>query len=295
MKALLLISSMFITIGIAAQPTFHRTYDLTNGASENAYNMTVVEDGIYVNCGTWCDEDFTFCPILFKINNHGDSLWHKQYDHEIQDFAFFDYIIDSNEEYLYACGRIEDEDKLPFIAKMDIWGDTLWLKTYYEEYWDAAFDVEQDQEGNLVASVNGRSFGEFGRWSVIKTDTTGEMIWNTTIEDNVDYAYEGRLAILNDGSILLAFYSGLEWTSTGRAYFVAKLSSEGEVEWVRNYDEVTRSDDYPALIAPYPDGGFVTGWAFDTIKQYMVHTDEGPLLRRLDSDGEILWEYKYVY
>jgi hypothetical protein len=280
---------------LLAQPTFHRTYDLTNGASENAYNMTVVEDGVYVNCGTWCDEDFTFCPILFKINNSGDSLWHRQYDHDIQDFAFFDYIIDSNEEFLYACGRIQDEDKLPFIAKMDIWGDTLWLKTYYEEYWDAAFDIEQDHEGNLVTSVNGGSFGEFGRWSVIKTDTTGEMIWSTTIEDNVDYAYEGRLAILNDGSILLAFYSGLEWTSTGRAYFVAKLSSEGEVEWVRNYDEVTRSDDYPALIAPYPDGGFVTGWAFDTISQPGVYTDEGPLLRRYDNDGEILWEYRYVY
>ncbi len=285
---------MFISIAGIAQATFHRTYDLTNGASENAYNMTITEDGIYVNCGTWCDEDFTFCPILFKINNSGDSLWHRQYDHDIQDFAFFDYIIDSNEEFLYACGRIQDEDKLPFIAKMDIWGDTLWLKTYYEEYWDAAFDIEQDQEDNLVASVNGGSFGEFGNWTVIKTDSNGEMLWSTAIEDSVDYAYEGRLAILNDGSIMLAFYSGLEWSNYGRAYHVAKLTSEGEVEWVRTYDEVDRSDDWPALIAPYPDGGFVTGWAFDTIQQPFVHPDEGPLLRRLDSDGEVIWEYKYL-
>jgi hypothetical protein len=294
MKILFFVTGMFISIAGIAQATFHRTYDLTNGASENAYNMTITEDGIYVNCGTWCDEDFTFCPILFKINNSGDSLWHRQYDHDIQDFAFFDYIIDSNEEFLYACGRIQDEDKLPFIAKMDIWGDTLWLKTYYEEYWDAAFDIEQDQEGNLVTSVNGGSFGEFGNWTVIKTDSNGEMLWSTAIEDSVDYAYEGRLAILNDGSIMLAFYSGLEWSNYGRAYHVAKLTSEGEVEWVRTYDEVDRSDDWPALIAPYPDGGFVTGWAFDTIQQPFVHPDEGPLLRRLDSDGEVIWEYKYL-
>ncbi len=277
-----------------AQPTFHRTYDLTNGASENAYNMTVVEDGIYVNCGTWCDEDFTFCPILFKINNNGDSLWHRQYDHDLADYSIWDYVIDPNEEYLYACGRITDEDQLPFVLKMNQWGDTLWLKTYYDPYWDVAFDIEQDHDGNLVTCVQGGSFSEFSDCTVIKTDGEGEMLWSTTIEDSIDYTTVGQLAILNDGSILLAFYSGL-WTGYGRAYYVAKLSSEGEVEWVRNYDIAEKSNDYPALIAPYPDGGFVTGWAFDTIKQYMVHTDEGPLLRRLDSDGEILWEYRYVY
>ncbi|KGE84961.1 T9SS type A sorting domain-containing protein [Phaeodactylibacter xiamenensis] len=279
---------------LLAQPTFHRTYDLTNGASENAFNMVAVEDGVYVNCATWCDEDFTFCPILFKINNSGDSLWHRQYNYELDIFAIFDYTLDSNEEFLHGCGRIQDEDSLPFIVKMNTWGDTLWLKTYYEPYWDVAFDIEQDHEGNLVACVQGGSFGEFSNCTVIKTDQGGNMLWSTTIEDSIDYATVGQLAILNDNSIMLAFYTGLDWSNYGRAYHVAKLTSEGEVEWVRTYDEVDRSDDWPALIAPYPDGGFVTGWAFDTIQQPFVHPDEGPLLRRLDSDGEVIWEYKYL-
>jgi len=278
-----------------AQPTFHRTYDLTNGASENAYNMTVVEDGVYVNCATWCDEDFTFCPILFKINNSGDSLWHRQYDHDLVDYSIWDYVIDPNEEYLYACGRITDEDQLPFIVKMNEWGDTLWLKTYYGPYWDVAFDIEQDHDGNLVTCVQGGNFGEFSDCTVIKTDGEGEMLWSTTIEDSIDYTTVGQLAILNDGSIMLTFYSGIDWAASGRAYHVAKLSSNGEVEWVRTYDEVDRSHDYPALIASYPDGGFVTGWAFDTIGQPMLFPNAGPLLRRYDSDGEILWEYKYAY
>jgi hypothetical protein len=295
MKFLFFIAGMYISIAVIAQPTFHNTYDLTNGAAENAFKVFPVEDGVYVDCGTWCNEDFKYCPILFKIDNDGDSLWHRVYNYDLEDYTIFDYTIDSNEEFMYACGRITDEDQLPFIAKMNTGGDTLWLKTYYEEYWDAASDIEQDQEGNLVVSVNGGSFGEFGNWTVIKTDTAGHMLWSTTIEDSVDFAYGGRLAILSDGSIMLAFYSGLEWTSTGRAYSVAKLSIEGEVEWVRTYDQVTRSDDYPALIAPYPDGGFITGWAFDTIAQPFLYSDEGPLLRRLDSDGEILWEYRYVY
>jgi len=278
-----------------AQPTFHRTYDLTNGASENAYNMTVVEDGVYVNCATWCDEDFTFCPILFKINNSGDSLWHRQYDHDLVDYSIWDYVIDPNEEYLYACGRITDEDQLPFIVKMNEWGDTLWLKTYYGPYWDVAFDIEQDHDGNLVTCVQGGNFGEFSDCTVIKTDGEGNMLWSTTIEDSIDYTRVGQLAILNDGSIMLTFHSGIDWAASGRAYHVAKLSSDGEVEWVRTYDEVDRSHDYPALIASYPDGGFVTGWAFDTIGQPMLFPNAGPLLRRYDSDGEILWEYKYLY
>ena len=295
MRFQLFIVGLCISIAGVAQPTFHNTYDLTNGLSENAFKVFPVEDGVYVDCGTWCSEDFKYCNILFKINNGGDSLWHKQYDHELDVFAILDYALDSNEEFLYGCGRIQDEDSLPFIAKMDKWGDTLWLKTYYAQFWDSAVEIEQDNDGNLITAVQGGSFGEFSNCTVIKTDGEGEMLWSTTIEDSIDYATVGQLAILNDGSILLAFYTGLEWTSTGRAYYVAKLSSEGEVEWVHNYDEVDRSDDYPALIAPYPDGGFVTGWAFDTISQPGVYTDEGPLLRRYDSDGEILWEYRYVY
>lgn len=294
MKFQLLIVGLCISIVGIAQPTFHNTYDLTNGAGENAFNIFPVEDGVYVDCGTWCNEDFKYCPILFKINNNGDSLWHRVYNYDVEDYTIFDYSIDSSEEYMYACGRITIEDKLPFIAKMNTLGDTLWLKTYYEPYWDVAFDMEQDYEGNLVACVQGGSFGEFSNCTVIKTDGEGEMLWSTTIEDSIDYTTVGQLAILNDGSILLAFYSGLEWSNYGRAYHVAKLTSEGEVEWVRTYDEVDRSDDWPALIAPYPDGGFVTGWAFDTIQQPFVHPDEGPLLRRLDSDGEIIWEYKYL-
>ena len=281
---------------LLAQPTFHRTYDLTNGAAENAFNMIVVEDGVYVNCGTWCSEEFDYCPILFKVNNQGDSVWHRQYNFSPGNFIVAKYIFDSNTQSFYSCGELRGgDDILPFIVKMDSWGDTLWLKTYYAPFWDSAQDIEQDADDNLVIGVQGGSFGEYANWTVIKTDEAGEMLWSTTIEDSTDYAYGGQLAILNDGSILLSFYTGLEWTSTGRAYYVAKLSSEGEVEWVHTYDQVTRSDDYPALIAPYPDGGFVTGWAFDTISQPGVYTDEGPLLRRYDSDGEILWEYRYVY
>ncbi|KGE85117.1 T9SS type A sorting domain-containing protein [Phaeodactylibacter xiamenensis] len=294
MKFQLLIVGLCISIAGIAQPTFHNTYDLTNGAGENAFKVFLVEDGVYVDCGTYCNEDFKYCPILFKINNYGDSLWHRVYNYDVEDYTIFDYSIDSNEEFLYACGRLTIEDKLPFIAKMDKWGDTLWLKTYYAQFWDSAVEIEQDNDGNLITAVQGGSFGEFSNCTVIKTDGEGEMLWSTTIEDSIDYATVGQLAILNDGSIMLAFYSGIDWAASGRAYHVAKLSSDGEVEWVRTYDEVDRSHDYPALIASYPDGGFVTGWAFDTIQQPFVHPDEGPLLRRLDSDGEVIWEYKYL-
>jgi hypothetical protein len=294
MKFQLLIVGLCISIAGIAQPTFHNTYDLTNGAGENAFKVFLVEDGVYVDCGTYCNEDFKYCPILFKINNYGDSLWHRVYNYDVEDYTIFDYSIDSNEEFLYACGRLTIEDKLPFIAKMDKWGDTLWLKTYYAPFWDSAVEIEQDNDGNLITAVQGGSFGEFSNCTVIKTDGEGEMLWSTTIEDSIDYATVGQLAILNDNSIMLAFYTGLDWSNYGRAYHVAKLTSEGEVEWVRTYDEVDRSDDWPALIAPYPDGGFVTGWAFDTIQQPFVHPDEGPLLRRLDSDGEVIWEYKYL-
>ncbi|WP_421949009.1 T9SS type A sorting domain-containing protein [Phaeodactylibacter xiamenensis] len=294
MKFQLLIVGLCISIAGIAQPTFHNTYDLTNGAGENAFKVFPVGDGVYVDCGTYCNEDFKYCPILFKINNYGDSLWHRVYNYDVEDYTIFDYSIDSNEEFMYACGRLTIEDKLPFIAKMDKWGDTLWLKTYYAPFWDSAVEIEQDNDGNLIAAVQGGSFGGFSDCTVIKTDGEGEMLWSTTIEDSIDYATVGQLAILNDNSIMLAFYTGLDWSNYGRAYHVAKLTSEGEVEWVRTYDEVDRSDDWPALIAPYPDGGFVTGWAFDTIQQPFVHPDEGPLLRRLDSDGEVIWEYKYL-
>ncbi|NRA52343.1 MAG: T9SS type A sorting domain-containing protein [Phaeodactylibacter sp.] len=295
MKFQLLIVGLYISIAGIAQPTFHNTYDLTNGAGENAFEIFPVEDGVYVDCGTWCSEDFKYCTILFKINNSGDSLWHKQYDHELDVFAILDYALDSNEEFLYGCGRIQDEDSLPFIAKMNTLGDTLWLKTYYAPFWDSAVEIEQDNNGNLITAVQGGSSGEFSDCTIIKTDEAGEMLWSTTIEDSIDFTTVGQLAILNDGSIMLSLYSDTEWVASGRVYHVAKLSSDGEVEWVKTYDEVDNTNDYPALIAPYPGGDFITGWAFDTIGQPISLPGSGPLLRKCDIDGEILWEYKYLY
>ncbi|MFN3178486.1 MAG: T9SS type A sorting domain-containing protein [Phaeodactylibacter xiamenensis] len=293
-KLIFLFFSVATSLLLIGQPTFHNIYDITNGFSENAFNMVVVQDGLYLNCGTWCSEDFKSCPILFKVNNNGDSLWHRQYDHNLADYSIWDYVIDPNEEYLYACGRIADEDQLPFIVKMNEWGDTLWLKTYYEPYWDVAFDIEQDHDGNLVVSINGGSFGEFGNWSVIKTDTAGQMLWSTTIEDTIDYTYYGRIAVLEDNSIMMANYFAPPLGEGKRAYSVAKLNADGEQEWWREYDVLENSSTHPSLIAAHPNGGVITGWAFDTLRQPGVHPDEGPFLRYLDADGEIIWEYRYL-
>ncbi len=293
-KILLLAVVLGLGLPLTGQPTFHHIYDLTNGASENAFDLIPVDGGIYVNCGTWCSEAFDYCPILFKINNEGDSLWHRQYNYNVEDNTLFDYTIDQNEEFLYGCGRITEDDKLPFIVKMNEWGDTVWHRTYYAPYWDAALNIQLARDGQgLVAAVQGGSFSNFADLTVIKTDTAGQLLWSTTIEDSIDYTYVGQLAVLQDASIMLSFYYDTP-PIYGRGYGIAKLSNTGEVEWVKFYDELTESQNKPALLAAHPQGGVVTGWAFDTLRIPFVHPDEGPLLRRLDSDGEILWEYKYL-
>ena len=294
-KILLLAVVLGLGLPLTGQPTFHRIYDLTNGASENAFQIIPVEGGMYLDCGTWCNADFDFCPILFKVNNEGDSLWHRVYDYGWEDFTVFDLALDVNETILYGSGRLNlGQDDLPFIVKMNEWGDTLWVKQYYAPYWDAAIDIQLARDGQgLVAAVQGGSFSNFADLTVIKTDTAGQLLWSTTIEDSIDYTYVGQLAVLQDASIMLSFYYDTP-PFYGRGYGIAKLSSNGEVEWVKFYDELTESQNKPALLAAHPQGGVVTGWAFDTLRIPFVHPDEGPLLRRLDSDGEILWEYKYL-
>lgn len=114
---------------------------------------------------------------------------------------------------------------------------------------------------------------------VIKIDGEGEMFWSIIIEDSIDYVIVGQFVILNDGFILFVFYIGLDWFNYGRVYYVVKLISEGEVEWVCIYDEVDRLDDWLVFIVFYLDGGFVMGWVFDIIQQFFVYLDEGLLLR----------------
>ena len=270
-----------------AQFVINQSYDLSGGP-DNAFNLIADTDGFYIDAGRLCEGTSDFCSVLFRANTDGDSLWQVVYDYE-PEIAIFDYAHDTVNDYLYACGAYFGfgTDRIPFIMKLRENGDTVWLKTYTATYWDTAQDIKLTPGGDLVIGIQGGSFNQFANWTVLKADTSGTLIWQTTIEDDVDYTYGGQLATLENGDIMLTYYYDLD--GFDRAYAVSKLDAQGNTQWIKNYDIGTNY--FGTLISPHPDGGVVTCWSKDTFSLEYQVSGSNFFVRRLDEEGQSIWKY----
>jgi len=198
-----------------------------------------------------------------------------------------DYVHDTISHQLYACGEQLGEDVLPFILKLTENGDTTWLKTYYGPFLDSAQDIELTPDGNLVIGIQGGSFNEFANWTVLKADTSGAVIWQTTIEDDIDFSYGGELTVLQDSSIMLAYHYPAP--GNDRGYAVSKLSPQGETLWTRRFSEGS-TQQYAAFIEAMPDGGVAVAWGKDSLNIPQQFKEIHYFLQRLDEDGQTEWE-----
>jgi len=269
-----------------AQFVINRSYDLSGGP-DNAFKIWTDESGYWIDAGRFCEGTFDFCSVLFQANTSGDSLWQVTYDYQPR-ITIVDYAHDRINNYLYACGEQFGNDNLPFIMKLKENGDTLWLKTYDIPFLDSAQDIEFTTDGNLVIGIQGGSFNEFANWTVLKADTSGAVLWQTTIEDDIDYSYGGQLTVLQDSSIMLAYHYPAP--DNHRGYAVSKLSAQGETLWTRRFSE-GNTDDYTAFIEALPDGGVAVAWGKDSLNIPLQFKDINFFLQRLDEDGQTEWEF----
>lgn len=160
--------------------------------------------------------------------------------------------------------------------------DTLWTQVYWNGYFDSANCVDQTSDGGYIITGVTRQSGQLDTdLSLIKTDSLGNMEWQSILGDTIS---ECGFHVLqtNDGGY---FVSGQRYKPNdgiGKIWAI-KFDAGGDSVWAFIHDAAdTRSNGYPYYAIETSDGGYaitgVTNFNYDN-KAYIL---------RLDGDGAFL-------
>ena len=155
---------------------------------------------------------------------------------------------------------------------------------------DTASAIALDSSGNVYVGGTCPS-GAFTEFRIVKYDTNGNTLWNTTCFPVTTVGLNG-LTIDSSGNV---FAVGYQQFSTGRYYLTLKLNSAGVSQWAKTYDGTGGAHDndgFGAAVDPTNTYVYVTGrsytnsnWDMMTLKYDMNGVLQGGWPVKYDSGG----------
>lgn len=193
---------------------------------------------------------------LVRINNAGTVIWEKNYGAKSQfvtdttndeaycvaaapDGGFF--VTGSAKGYSNCCGRI-------FLMKISATGDSLWTKFFAK---GIGYSVKISQDNKVL--VGGTIFeGESNDFTIIKTDTDGNIIWNKRFTGS-GYEFGATLVPTADGGCAITGITNSKGFGDQDAYLI-KTNSAGELQWDYSFGGSNVDQGYG--LVQMPDAGF---------------------------------------
>jgi hypothetical protein len=173
----------------------------------------------------------------------------------------------------------------PGILKIDSQGNEIWRNLYSGPYDDAGCAVALSQDGNYLL---GSTYGcisthpviTTGKVWIIKTDTSGTVIWDKKYADTTFYGSAVTINELDNGDIIISGNGAFD-DGPGIDGWIVKTDSNGDSLWMRRFRYFPTDDNEQNDLAFTSDNGFViTGMA-------MGEPDwtESVWIQKLDSIG----------
>mgnify|MGYP005844747531 CR=1 FL=1 len=208
-KLVFLISFMFCAwLSFShAQTTFNKVYDRNDGV-EGADNVVeldnsylILGDGYeYLETNRWGG------LRIVNIDFSGNIIWEKVYGKSGQIWLTIPRGVTEYNNHFYLSGFIYDsikDDYDALLMKFDMQGDTIWKKEYGGNRIDGFYAIKEINEKIYLTGVNYNKGDIAGDVYVVKTDSTGNIEWDTTYGGagvldegySIDYTAEGNLII----------------------------------------------------------------------------------------------------
>lgn len=245
-------------------------------AWEGAHSIVQTNDGGYALAGYYQHQ---FIPptlnnydfYLVRTNSSGHEKWHRGYGSAWPEDEIAHCVIEISQGMMRYAMVGEDEYDIWFLRVEDLGGEPGPVKHYGGAGVDNAYSLIQIKDGYLIAGYT-TSYGAGNQdfW-LIRTDTTGEPLWNRTYggADN-EIAYSVVQA--NDGGFAMAGYTG----PSGGPYdfLLVKTDYYGNPEWNQTFggtgSETARS------VVQTSDGGYALAGStnfFGSWDFWLVKTD----------------------
>ena len=241
------------------------------GGSGNDYCTTILQDSDYgyAICGTmnseknypcWeINEDFepdSARVWLTKIDLEGNVLWTKTYlershGNSVVKASSGGYIITG---CIFPDSQSNQSDVL--LIKTDTKGEMLWSKIIGGGGYDVGFSVRETTDGYVIAGQTKAVGAPFSAYDaiIIKTDLSGEVIWNKTITGQLSNA-AFSVDVSDEGYYFSGSTNGNWWVTAMSDMWVFKTDFDGNILWECIYD--IRGCDILFSGTLSIDGGFV--------------------------------------
>ncbi|MGQ4876720.1 MAG: SBBP repeat-containing protein [Promethearchaeia archaeon] len=246
-------------------------------------NIAVDNSGYIYISGTTLDygpnEDDIF---LLKYDSSGNLIWIKIWGGIGFDRGY-DVAVDSLGN-IYITGmyeRFTSSNKEMVLLKYDSSGNLVWNKTWGGNNVDSGYGVFIDDSDKIYISGWTRSYGKGQRDVVLlKYDSSGTLIWNTTWGDiNDDIGYGIFVNGTND------IYITGATNSYGKGNYdviLLKYNQSGDLAWNKTFGKANLDIGY--CIIGNSGNIFVSGYLNNSINNsYDV------LLLKYDSSGNLIW------
>jgi hypothetical protein len=301
----LLVSILFLRLEAQEFTYFNKRIDHYNN-KDNARNIIEADSG-YIIAGYTYDPDpyyeydikLTFTGLTYQ----GEDNLFKEYGYDSINIFLGQpgSLIRYSEDRYISVGtwRIFTEsfvDSRGMLACYNSSFDTLWTRLYGEKTLphDTAFMLDQVKKttdnGFIMTGHRNPGSSKFHIW-LLKTDSLGNLQWETFIGDGIKY-YSGYSVVqTQDGGFVIGGYNFKIGVNGMGDPLIIKTDSLGNEEWRINPGNPD-IDDNKVMVALAADGNIIAGTNYGTQEsgdnQWMVVK-----IMKITPNGEVLWDYNY--
>jgi len=252
-------------VDISQDSEWWKTYGGIN--SDNSYCFQQTSDGGYIILGIVVYSPETDWDILLiKTDKFGNEEWRNNYHRDYFDYGFFVRESDDGGYIIVGSSQASSGTRYLWLIKTDSNGEMEWDKTIAGRGFCRGNSISKTSDGGyIITGYN--SYGNLGfkydTW-LIKTDSSGNFLWNKTFERS---AWDEGMSVLqtSDGGYIVL---GGRIESNDADYsdpFLIKTNSEGEKEWERALGDHCFWDT-GRFIQFTSDGGYIVASDFLLIK-----------------------------
>jgi len=251
-------------------------------------NTITGETGIFINTfDNTFDLDANF--IVFEDNNWKQTL---------------NQIYTDNFYYIVGQDYIEAEDRYSsMLVKMDQNGNPIWRKSYGSIV-EGGGSILKNHENNLIIGGITGSFSpplNNSKWYIIKTDTSGNLIWEKAFGHNSRSNGSVRDLIETQDSNILACgaYPAATWGTGGEQYdldgCLRKIDNSGNLIWERFYKNYCKIESPDMIIMECELKSMIyKGEDLYILGNNRDHRGASRgFLQKVNESGEICWRRDY--
>ncbi len=178
------------------------------------------------------------------------------------------------------------------LIKTNIFGDTIWTKTYGSLGYDCGNSVQQTKDGGyIITGQTDNGYPSYPKMFIIKTDSKGDTLWTKIYGEDKGY-FVTCVQQTNDSGYILVGSTNVTIDTT--KIFLMKINANGEKLWLKRFGDSESA--FSGTVIQTTDNGFVVIGSIARTTHFpnnSYKTDFHIFLIKTNEAGNTAWIHEY--